>query len=108
MANWQYSAPNDQAPVVPIDQGYFVSFPHKGIANSTNHTARLTSPSGAKAYLWVHDIVMNFQVAGAYAQSHRWRQWYPRNFVQPRITITGQTPNQREYGRLCEFIRVAQ
>lgn len=103
----QYS-PDDKAPVVPYDQGYFVNFPVKAIATENHHTAHIKRPDGDTFYLWVHDVIQNFEIAGSYAQSHRHRAWYPRNFVQPRIQIQGQFPNQSEYGRFAEWVRDAQ
>ena len=108
MATWQWSEDPKYKPVVPTDKGWQVGSPDKGKATEARHTAVLTDQDGNRAFLWLHEIAFNFEVAGQYAQSHRWRNWYPRNFVQPRVQVQGQCPNQQVYAELCEFIRSSQ
>lgn len=111
MAAWQYTFPGEQQPQVKTDQGYAVNLPNnprRYSANEGNATGYLEAQDGGRLYLWVHDIAMNFQIAGSYAQSHRFREWYPRNFVQPHIQIQGQVANEADYGNLCEFVRRTQ
>lgn len=100
--------PSDLAPTLPTDQGYFVTFPPKAVATEAHHTAELKRPDGGTFYLWVYNVEQNYEISGQYAQSHRHRAWYPRNFVQPRITVQGQFPNQSEYGKFAEWVRDAQ
>ena len=105
MANY---GPSDIPPNVPTDQGYFVNFPQKALPTESRHTAQLSRPDGTSIYLWVHEVEQNFEIGGNYAQSHRHRAWYPRNFVQPRLTVRGQFPNQALYGQFAEWVRTAQ
>jgi hypothetical protein len=111
MAAWQYNFPGETAPVVGTDQGYYVNHPNvptRYTANADNSIGYLEDQDGKRLHLWITDIEMNFQVSGQYAQSHRYRQWYPRNFVQPRVMIQGQVANEADYGNLAEFIRITQ
>lgn len=108
MAAWQWSEGTDRAAIVPANKGWQVGQNVKYPATKTRNTAVLTDQDGSERFLYLYDIVFNFEVAGSYAQSHRWRNWYPRNFVQPRVQVTGQCSNQEIYGELCEWIRKTQ
>lgn len=105
---WQYNYPGERKPAVNTTQGYHVNVPSRGAASENRFTAYLEDDMGHKRYMYIHDISMNFSLAGNYAQSPEFRAFYPRNFVQPRITIAGQTPSQADYGSLVEFIRDCQ
>jgi hypothetical protein len=58
--------------------------------------------------LWVYEIQTAFALGGSTAQSYRTRTFFARNFVQPKLTIMTQAPNQEEYGRVVEFIHKSQ
>lgn len=58
-----------------------------------------------RLYLWVNNVESAFTVSGSVAQSVARRQFFPRDFAQPALMISGQTPNQYEYGRIAEFVR---
>lgn len=108
---WQYNYPGETKPTVTTDQGYFANLPDQPTRNyradENRHTAYLDNGVNQR-HMWIHDISMNFQVAGSYAQSPSYRAWYPRNFVQPVIQIVGQTASQADYASLSEFIRQTQ
>jgi hypothetical protein len=101
MADWQHHN------VVQTNRGYHVSLPNHR-ADSNDYTAYLEDQDGPRQYLWVHEITMNFQISGTYAQSHKHRSWYPRNFVQPTVGITGQMANQESFGDFVLFVRECQ
>jgi hypothetical protein len=112
---WQYNYPGERKPVVTTDTGYHVDLPNQPNRNyradEHNYTAYIEAElDGAtqRRHIWVHDIQMNFEAAGSYAQSAAFRAYYPRNFVQPKVGITGQTASQADYASLCEFIRRSQ
>lgn len=105
MAEWQYKSNK-----IPVDKGYAVNLPNRpeSNANEKRHTGYLEDQDGQRMYLWIHQIDSSFQIGGSAAQSARYRRWYPRNFVQPRFSLTGQCQNEAQYGLLCEFIRKCQ
>lgn len=108
MANWQYNPNAENRPHVPVDRGHAVNIPHTR-ANEKRHTAWLEDTSSKNGiYLWIHQIESSFEIGGGFAQSANKADWHPRNFVQPRFKVTGQTASQFEYARISEFIRVAQ
>lgn len=96
----------------PIDRGYSVRSPDfrpdQGGEAINGANALLEKGDGSRVFLWVNNVESAFAMAGNTAQSHRSRRFYPHNFTQPSVTISGQTPNQYEYGRLAEFVRSAQ
>lgn len=107
---WQYNYPGERKPVVTTDQGYHVNTPDGGPGrpSESRFTAYLESDEGHRRYMHVHDIGMNFELSGSYAQSPGFRAFYPHNFVQPRVTISGQTASQADYAGLVEYIRRCQ
>lgn len=68
----------------------------------------LDGPGGYTFSLFVQGFDMDLQLAGSYGQSQYTRDFYPRNFVQPHVTIQGQSPSQEDYGILCEFVHACQ
>lgn len=107
---WQNLYPGEKKPVVTTNQGYHVSLPDhpRAYARENQHTAYLEDQDSNRLYMWVHEIAMSFQLSGSTAQSHQYRAFYPRNFVAPVVTLTGQCASQEAYGDLCEFIRESQ
>lgn len=73
------------------------------LANST-----FNDGDGYQMSVFVTDVNLDTSVAGSTAQSHMVRDFYPHNFVQGPITLTGWTLDQTDYGLLCEFIHNCQ
>lgn len=90
-----------------IDTGYDTLF-HSGAASYKGRNARLTNPFSESIPLIIEEIETSFQMGGTTAQSAELRQFYPRNFVQPTLTVRGRMPNGFQYNRLASFVRVAQ
>lgn len=107
---WQYHYPGERKPAVNIEQGYHVNTPDGGRSrpDADRFTAYLESDEGHKRYMFIHDITMNFSLAGSYAQSPGFRAFYPRNFVQPQVTVQGQCASQRDYAGIVEYIHRCQ
>lgn len=97
---------------VPINRGDFVGLPKmdpddKG--RSTRGTnAYLANAKDQRVYMWVNGINADFGLSGDTAQSRKRRTFFPHNFNQPTVTISGQTPNVFQQNRLMFFIRDAQ
>ena len=68
----------------------------------------LDGPGGYTFSLFVQNFNLDMSLAGSHAQSQYTRDFYARNFVQPSIIITGQSPTQEDYGILCEFVHSCQ
>lgn len=92
---------------MPIDQGWGVATPNVSADNSTTWNVRLTLPYGGSISLWAETFVTAFQMGGTTAQSQYMRQFFPHNFMQPSITISGTMPNQYQYNRLAAFVRAS-
>src|SRR6476469_7890096 len=112
MANWQYDKRNEAAPAVPTGR-LPVSYQNpnnKGVADARRHTGFLecSALNPSRFYFWVHDLTANFNLNGSFAQSPRFRRFYARNFAMPVFSITGQCPDQKNYGDLIEWVRQAQ
>jgi hypothetical protein len=58
--------------------------------------------------IFVMNVSIDIALSGSTAQARWTRDFYPHNFTQPNFTITGQSLNQGDYGKLCEFIHQAQ
>lgn len=97
------------------DTGYAVSIPNvvpgeqkgnpKYPGSGKNWNGVLIAPFGAFIKLWITEINIDFAVSGVTGQSRYRRQFFPRGFNQPVVTVSGQMPNQKEYNRLASFIR---
>lgn len=80
--------------------------PNDSQGNPTNRSnAMLISGGGKKIGLWVNNITTDFSLSGSVAQSQNKQQFFPHNFTQPTISISGQSPNGYEFGRLGEVVR---
>ncbi len=91
----------------PLDQGYGVTaFPKSPSKLGAN--ARFVNIRGEAIEFWIEEMTANFGMTGTTGQSHKLRQFFPHNIVQPSITVTGIAPNSYQYNRLAAFIRVAQ
>lgn len=98
MADWQYKGK------LKVDQGYYAKLPNVEPTEATSNAYFVTG-DGERIDLWITEFLAGFQMGGTFAQSQKRRQWFGRNFVQPRFTIIGQAPNQYHYNRLSEFVR---
>lgn len=80
---------------------------HKGkVSGGANGLLR--TPDGQMIGLWVNAVASDFALGGTTAQGPTRRDFYGHNFVQPKLTISGQTTNNYEYNRLAAFVRRAQ
>lgn len=98
-------------PFKPTGQGLGVRRPHvhptEGNANATlyNYGVAKNAPVYlARTRLWVENIESAFKVSGQYGQAHSSKTWYPKNFFQDVLTITGWVPNQYQYDNLVRFV----
>jgi len=102
MGQWQYKGTNGE-----IERGYGVK-----IARTTPETNQrnglLINQNGDHISLWIVDVAADFELAGTSAQSARKRDFYARNFVQPRLRVQGISGDSAQYQKLAEFIRDAQ
>lgn len=103
MGAWAY---NEGVGRQPIDRGLGVQH-HNRSAEGRGINAKLITqaPESAEIGLWVYDVAADFKVAGQRAQSPKTREFYPRNFVQPVLSVKAQVPTNYEFNRLAEFIR---
>lgn len=113
---WGYSDNIAARPIAPASSGYDVQ------ATRMVASRRLQAKAAANMILtdgvdpassfqfssFVHDISIDTSLSGSNAQAQLVRDFYPRNFVQPTITIMGQSLDQEDYGLLCEFIHNCQ
>lgn len=102
MAEWVYPGTNG-----PIAKGYGVKH-HDVNASQKGASGRLYNQAGDWISLWVYEVEASFEMAGTKVQSAQLRDFYPHNFVQPALTVRGQTANNYEFNRLSEFLRSAQ
>jgi hypothetical protein len=95
-----------------IDRGYVVKTPDfrpdAGGEAINGANAYLEDLDGNRVWLWVNDISSDFSMVGSTGQSKKRRTFFPHNFAQPSVNISGQTPNQYQYNRLAEFVRKSQ
>jgi len=88
------------------DKGYAVNIPNVSPdSKGQNWNVALLAPFGAYMKLWVNEINIDFSLTGVTGQSRYRRQFFPRAFNQPKMTVSGTMPNQKEYNRLASFIR---
>lgn len=87
------------------DTGYAVNLPDVSANDKDNWTARLIKPNNKYLNLWVEEASIDFSVSGSFGQSRWKREFYPRSFNQPVLTLTGRMPNQREHNKLAAFVR---
>lgn len=88
-----------------LGRGYAVSTPNASL-QGTN--ARFINVLGEYIDFYIEDIQADFSMAGSTGQSRTLRQFFPHNFVQPSIVVSGTQPNSHQYNRLAAFIRVTQ
>jgi hypothetical protein len=96
-----------------ISKGYVVRLPDFPPDSPSGHSrnqsnAYLEDHDQNRVFMWVNEYASDFAMAGSTAQSKKRREFFPHNFTQPSMTISGQTPNQYEHARLAEFIRKSQ
>ena len=108
---WPYSqaVPTSQEP----SKGYDVEVTRlqadrrAALMNKAN-SQLLDGPNGYTYSLFVQAVNMDMSLVGSYGQSQYTRDFYARNFVQPSISVVGQSPTQEDYGILCEFVHSCQ
>jgi len=80
--------------------------PNNSSGELTNRAnAVLIGANNKRIGLFVNQIETEFSLAGEVAQSQSQQQFFPHNFTQPRLRISGQAPNSYEFGRLGEMVR---
>jgi|GEM_PF-3074247 len=87
------------------ESGYRVKSPNKSAEQGDNWNAILSAAFGTDLKLWVYDVNMDFSISGSTGQSRYRREFYPKSFNQPTMTVKGQMANQFEYNRLAAFVR---
>lgn len=92
---------------LPLRRGYGVTAHDVNPANKQPN-GRLINVRGEKIDFWIEEMETAFEMAGSTGQSHKLRQFFPHNMVQPSIKIRGRAPNSFQYNRLASFIRVGQ
>jgi hypothetical protein len=55
--------------------------------------------------LWIYKVSADFELAGTMVQGPLSRDFYPHHLVAPKLTFSGQTPNNFERNRLSQFVR---
>ena len=99
---------------LPVDQGYDVTLPSvKPDVTSTgnvvdslrNGANALLQMQGWVNGLWIYKITADFALAGTMVQGPLSRDFYPHHLVAPKLTFSGQTPNNFERNRLSQFVR---
>jgi hypothetical protein len=93
-----------------IGRGYVVRLPNMapdegGNAKNQANAYLEDAQDGKRVFMWVNAYEADFAMSGTTAQSKKRREFFPHNFAQPTLNITGQTPNQYQHARLAEFIR---
>jgi hypothetical protein len=68
----------------------------------------LDGNKGLQVPMFVSSTNIDTQLAGATAQSQLVQDFYPRNFVQPVVNVSGWSLDQEDYGTLCEFVHTCQ
>jgi hypothetical protein len=58
--------------------------------------------------VFVTNVETDTSLSGISAQSNMAMDFYPHNFVQPSIKITGVSLDQQDYALLCEFVHSSQ
>lgn len=65
-------------------------------------------PNDFEFPVFVTNVSTDTALSGVSAQSNMAMDFYPHNFIQPAITISGVSLDQQDYALLCEFIHSAQ
>lgn len=98
-------------PFRPTGKGWRVTTPDfaatKNTANASlvNYGAAAhTATALVKAYLFVDSVDTSYTVSGQYAQAHDAKTWYPMNYYQNPVTISGWVANQNDYDNLVRFV----
>jgi hypothetical protein len=121
MANWTYTgADQNQTYFGDINRGYAVQQYNQNpgpsidpsdpaiLMNGQTSSAQFTDQDGDTLDLWLTTAQMSFQVQGAFSQSARLREFFPKNLVQAKWILQGICPNSFQYQRLAQFVRKSQ
>lgn len=87
------------------DTGYAVNIPNVDPNTRDNWTVRLIKPNRKYLNLWVEEMSVDFSIAGSTGQSRWKREFFPRSFNQPVLSMMGYMPNPQEYNKLAAFVR---
>jgi hypothetical protein len=97
------------------DKGYDavaagVSTERKSVALGRASGFLLDGPAstGFSLPLFITSTNIDTSLAGSTGQSQLVQDFYPKNFVQPVVTVSGMSLDQADYGALCEFVRHCQ
>lgn len=94
---------------IPYDVGYDAETQKHCAAgtgyNLDNWNGRLVDQLGSSVDLWITEFDTSFAMGGSTGQSRYHRQFFPRNFTEPIVTVTGRVANTYEYNRLSAFVR---
>jgi hypothetical protein len=55
--------------------------------------------------IWIEGVSTGYSLSGDYGQTAGSRTFYPHNFSQAPISITGTVANQYEYDKIVHFVR---
>ena len=88
----------------PIRKGY-------GVRNRSVYprqtNALLINQKGQYIHLYAIDFQTGAEMSGSAVQSKNVRQFFPNEFVQPRITLSCIAPDNHQYNRFANFVRVS-
>lgn len=109
---WVYTG-NSQIFGQPVADGYDAAAANPGTARKSTAENKISGylASGNGGYqlgLFATSIDMDTELSGSTAQSKFVQDFYPNNFVQPAITVSGWCLDQEDYGTLCEFVHYCQ
>lgn len=110
-----YYVPKQSATIghhIPFGQGYGVHHGQRpgagqnnGHVNAKHANGFMTNQIGEEVDFYIEEMSVDFAMGGKSAQSRRVREFFPRNFVQPSLMITGTAPSSYEFNRLAAFVR---
>jgi hypothetical protein len=111
LTEWTAALANSITAGQPVDRGYDVNASaiqgtRRAIALRNSNS--ILSDGDYQMSIFISALNLDSALSGATAQSQLTRDWYPRNFVQPTITLMGWSLDQGDYGALCEFVHSAQ
>jgi hypothetical protein len=88
----------------PIRKGYGVRTPS---IYPRQANALLVNQTGQYLYLYATDFQTGAEMSGSAVQSKNVRQFFPNEFVQPRISLSCIAPDNHQYNRFANFVRVS-
>jgi hypothetical protein len=103
--NWQYFPQGSNH--VTVGEGYFVNTPNTDDSPNRYANAFLVNQKEARNTLGLilTDVMIDFVASGKYAQSRNYREFMFHNFGQVTLTLKGICRNQKDYGKIAEYVR---